>query len=631
MTSEPIQSDPDDPLDPDELRRSWRIITYAGFLGSVYYILCITGAPRIKFLTDLNATATDFGVIAGLASFAIVFQIVGSLLGSRIKQRKALWIGLALTHRLVYFGVLVAPFLFAHERWRIVWIILVLLIHDSLAQTSVPIWLGWMSDLLPKDTFTRHWAVRQRFITAANIGVMVILAFTFNYFEANDRVIQGFVLLASVGIVMGVIDILMFIAIPDPVTALPERLRLKRVLTQPLRDASFRPFLLFMGLFHFGVFTAAPFFGLYMLEHLEMKVLSVQLLGVAAATGIVLSSRFWGLLCDTYGYRPMLQLLAVGKVTTPIAYILAPSVPAIAIPWLAIAMFFDGILNGGFQLAIQGILLKSTPRPNRTMYIAAANFLSVGIMATIAPVVAGRFIDFIGVRFSWSIGIYVFTGYQIAFAMSALLRLLAVGSTVWIQEPGSVPLRQVLPQIRRFSAIKVMRLVYRLNESADVAARLDAARRLGVLGHPMAIGELARALHDPDETVQSAAAESLSNIGVAEACEPLAQALFNPKTRKKSPVARALGILGGDQSLKALLYHLRHQDPESLDATITSLEKIGDDVAVLPLICLYHETEDPELRRHIAQALRTLTATETVEEVFHLLHERRPPDHIPLK
>src|SRR5690606_33655059 len=152
-------------------------------LGAIYYILCVNGAPRIRFLTELNATALDFGLIAGLGAFAMSFQIVGSLLSNRLARRKYVWITVAICHRLAFVGVLLAPTLFEGERPRIWWIITAIFVHDAFAQTSVPLWLSWMADLVPRATMTRHWASRQLFITASTMIAMAIIAVTFHYFE----------------------------------------------------------------------------------------------------------------------------------------------------------------------------------------------------------------------------------------------------------------------------------------------------------------------------------------------------------------------------------------------------------------------------------------------------------------
>ena len=609
-----------------EMRHAWRLVTWSGLFGTIYYIICVNGAPRIRFLTELNATAFDFGLIAGLGAFAMTFQILGSVLSNRLAVRKYVWIAIAVTHRLVFIGVLMAPSLIDGERPRIWWIIAAIFVHDAFAQTSVPIWLSWMADLVPKATMTRHWASRQVFITTATMIAMIVIAFTFHYFETTQRVLTGFIILASAGLLLGLVDLSMYHWIPEPPNDRAPSVSLREAVLQPLKDRAFRPFLYFLSYWQFAMATSTPFFGLYMIDFLGLSVLVVQLLGIASAAGVVVSSRFWGLLCDTYGYRPALQLLTIGKLLTPLMFLLTPQASTMAIPYLCVIMFIDGVSISGMQLANQGVLLKGTPRRNRTMYIAAANVLSMGLMAGLAPVLAGQAIDSLNARVNWVWGPYAFTGYHIVFGASTVLCGLAFAMACWIRDPGSVPLPLMLSQLRSGRPLKTSQLVYRLHESPHEHARLMAARQLGELRNPMAINELIHALRDTSRPVRESAADSLGRIGVAEAAEPLAVALFDPNSGIQARAARALGYIGGAGSLKALLANLRAQDATTLNETIDALVRIRSDVAVLPLIGLFHTVRDEEVRGGIVRALGELSQTPSYDEVLHLLHGRRPAD-----
>jgi len=612
------------PLSSEEMRRSWRLVTWAGLLGSVYYLFCIGGAPRIKYLTELGATAFHFGLIAGLGAFAIVFQIASSILANRVPRRKPAWMLVAIAHRVLFLPVLLAPLLFESTGARIAWIIVFFLLHDMLAQMSGPIWLAWMADLVPRDSMTRYWAARQRFILGANLVAIILLAFGFDYFEKSGKVILGFTLVAVVGVMLGVTDILLFTGVPEPPNERPASKDWFEHLVQPLRDRAFRPYLKFIGYYHFAVFLAWPFFGLFQIESLQLSVRTVQLLGTAGAIGVVVSSRFWGLLCDAYGYRPALQMIASAKAVTPVLFMLTPKYPAVGIPILAVLIFFDGVLNSGFGLAMQGVLMRSTPRKNRAMYIAATNFFAVGIMAGIAPILSGRLIDFVNRHFTLSVGVYQFNGYLLVFALSAVFLVLG-GFTLAskIQEVGKVPLGVIVRQCRSLDTFRVTRLVYRLQEASDDSDRTVAARRLGEKRNPLAIGQLIDSLQDASQSVRKAAADALGKIGVAEAAEPLARTLFDSRSGIQSRAARALGRIGGADSLKALLANLKNQDEKTLIETIDGLARIGDHAAIVPLICLFHEVESEPVRQRIVKALGRLGETPMVE-VLAILLGRRP-------
>ncbi len=623
--------DPTKQLTKGELHRAWRLVTWAGVLGSTYYTICVNGIPRVKFLTELDATAADFGLISGLASFAIVFQIAGGVIGNRIRHRKSLWMAMVIAHRLLFLGVLVVPMVVMDPSFRMFWIILVLFFHDMLAQTSGPMFMSWMADLLPRESLNRHWATRQRFITIANMFVMAAIGFGFNYFETRGLILEGFSIIAGVGVVLGVTDILLFTGVPEPDHARVENIRLRDVLLQPLRDKAFRPFLFYRAYWTLAVSVAAPFFGLYMIDELGLRVLTVQLMGIASALGVTLTSRFWGLVCDTYGFRPSLQFLTLGKIVPPLAFFVVPHEPWIAVPFLTLFMFYDGALNAGMMLATQGVLLKSTPRHNRGMYIAASSFLSVGIMATLGAIFSGHLVDFLAPRMHYSRGIFTLTGFHAAFALSAFIRFGAFYMVSRMEEPGGLSMGEVIRQLWTRGTLRTVRLVYRLSESRTPAQRMAAAEQLAAIRHPLAMGELISALRDEEKDVRKAAANALGEIGVSEAVEPLSRALFDPASGIQRRAARALGRIGGMDSLKALLENLRHRDSKALGETIDALARLNHDAAYLPLIGLFHDVEDEKLRLHIAAALGRMSQTEELSEVLDLLNARRPPGPSPIR
>ncbi len=610
-------------ISPAQMKRAWFFVTWAGFLGGSYFLINIQGAPRIKFLTELGATAFDFGLIQLLVSIALVFQILGSLLGNRVRHRKAVWMTIAIIHRLSFVAVALAPMFIAEPRWRMAWILFVLFFHDALAQTATPIWFSWMADLVPKESINRYWATRQRTINAATIIVMVAIAVGFSYFEIAGRVKLGFALLSLIGVGLGVMDILMFLWVPDIPHERVENTGWFETVLQPIKDAKFRPFLAFMGYWHFAVFAAQPFFGLYMIDRLGLTVMAVQLLATAGALGATLTSGYWGLVCDRYGYRPTLQFLSQAKALTPLAFLFMPvASPTVSTVLLSIVLFLDGVWNAGMALGLQGVLLRDTPRRNRTMYMAAANFIAIGIMASLSPLVAGYFI-------SWLKSDLVLSGltinsYQIVFFGSVALHALAFPLAARIYEPGAAPLLTMARQAFSREAFRVPRLLSKFHESSQSSQRIGAIEGLGVLRSPMAIGDLIGALRDPDHGVREAAAEALGKIGASEAAEALGNALFDPSSGVQSPAARALGRIGGADSLKPLLKGLSNQGPVVLGEVIDALVRIGDDVAVLPLVCLFNEVQDESTRVRIAWALAQLNQLETADEVMPLLIARTP-------
>jgi MFS family permease len=598
MSKAPVQF----PLSRLELRRSWNIVTFAGMLGITYYSFCILEVPRVRFLTELGATPFDFGVIAALASFAIVFQLVSGVWSSRMGSRKIPWMIMTIAHRVIFLGVIAAPILFMGDRARIWWIIGILFMHDTLIHLGGPMWMSWMGDLVPEKTMNRLWGGRQRLVTAVNIVSALIAAAVIGRFEGRGQVIAGYSLLAIAGVIVGVIDILLFWLIPEPPQEKTEPQPLLRTMLEPLKDKQYRPFIWFMLYWYFVMMLAAPFFTLYLIKSLGLPSFYVQCITVFNLVGVVATSNFWGRVCDSYGNRPVLQVALILKPLTILPFILVPATPSIAIPIFAVTQLFDGALNAALALSIQGIMFHASPKKNRAMYIAAINFLAVGVAGGFAPLISGWIIQKY-TDFSLPFLFRELNIYNMVFLVSVGLRVVALYFAARVPSRRMTPVRVMVKQVFDLRIFRLLRLINQLESSKSKAARIRAARILARLHSPLALGALIETLEDPSRSVRRAAISGLGKIGNDEAAQYLALAIQDRNPRLQSPAVRALAKIGSLRSMQTLLDNLQALDKTALLWTIGHLAQTGDKAAILPLIRLRDRVEDAEVKKCILDAL----------------------------
>ncbi len=589
-------------LEPEEFKRHWNTITIAGALGSVWVTFCLMGMARERFLKYLGATPADLGILVSLLSFAQVAQLFGGLVCRRIRRRKFIWMGVIIFHRLLFFGFLAAPFLFETTGSRVFWAFAVLFVHDLLMQFGGPIWVSWMADLVPHGSFNRDWGSRQRITTYMRIVGQLAIVFLFGWFEQKGKIVEGYWILGSAGVILGVIDIVLFHSVPEPKNDVEGRETPWRVIIEPLANREFRPYIIFRFVFQIGVALFAPFMGYFMLNVLLLPAWAGEALAIVSTLSMAASSRIWGTLCDTYGKRPVLQLVILGKCVIPLCFSLAPQAPEVMIPVLLLGFAFDGVMNGALLLVMMSYTMQNVPRRNRAMYTAATNLFSAGIVMMIVPVFAGFMIDGIGER-AWEIGPWVFGGYQISFMIGILLRLSSVPLTWRLREPGALPVREMLSDLTETNVFSLLRDTRRLASSRRASKRAHAARRLGRLRSPLAIGELLRALDDPEAGVRRAAARALGRIGSSDATEKLAELLTNRESQAQGPAARALGRIGDEPSVNALLNNLGQADRKTMLDSLEALRRIKSPAAILPLICLYDDVDDIDIKDRIASVL----------------------------
>lgn len=219
-------------------------------------------------------------------------------------------------------------------------------------------------------------------------------------------------------------------------------LRLREVFLGPFRESRFRSFIGFTCYWHFAAMVGAPFISVYLLDVVGMDLFQVLALWAWSWVGGATCSRLLGRLAEECGNRPVLVLCTICKPLNMAALLLAPPEPVAAFWILTPVFMFDAALNAGFAIATNGFLLKYSPTENRTMYIAAGTAVA-GLVGGITSVAAGGSLMAMG---SWSVSALggVWVGYHVLFAISFVLRVLAVRNARRIHEPGSRSASEVL-------------------------------------------------------------------------------------------------------------------------------------------------------------------------------------------
>lgn len=148
--------------------------------------------------------------------------------------------------------------------------------------------------------------------------------------------------------------------------------------------------------------------------------------------------------------------------------------------------------------------------------------------------------------------------------------------------------------------------------------RSIGALALGELGNLQAIPELQKALSDPDPGVRQSIAEALGQIG-HESVVPILIDVLNDNSeevRVRKEAASSLGMLEDDRAVIPLIGLLNNsQDPDLVEAVVWALESIGDDRSVEPLGHLLQSTTNFSVARAARSALECIGG-ERAEEIL---------------
>ena len=421
-----------------------RAIIAGGAMGMAFTQLT-TSPATVQFARDLGGSEFHVGILGALPVALISMQLVAALMVPARMARKPVWFWVTIVQRVVFLPAALGPWLWPEMGdafW--IWTLLALsALNQGLAHFGTPLWLSWMGDYLPHCGLSCFWGRRQ--FAQQWAAALALLANTCIFFHSGADVRGAFAIIISIGCVLGVMDILLFIRIPEPPAAKTEPLGWQEVLAAPFRQADFRSFITFCCCWHVAAMVGAPFISMYLLKHVGMDMFHVLLLwSVSWVGGAVFSSRL-GEWTERFGQRPMLVICVAFKSLNMIALVLCPADPQRAF-WMLLPVFMiDAILNAGVTIATNSFLLKHSPAQNRTMFIAAGTAFA-GMAGGLTSIAAGTLLSLSnGWRWSWH-GIEL-VNFEVLFAVSVVLRLSVIALAIRIREPESHGVRGAVREL----------------------------------------------------------------------------------------------------------------------------------------------------------------------------------------
>jgi MFS family permease len=456
-----------------------RAIIIGGCLGMAWTQLTMSPAT-VDYARALGADGFHYGLLGALPVVTLLAQFIAALVVNHLHYRRPLWFWLSILHRLLLVPAALGPWLFP-ETSSLVWLwvlIAATALNHTLLQFCSPLWLSWMSDILPHEGLSRYWGVRhlwQQWVAAA-----ALVGTAFVFLKSGLTIIPAFAVLMVVAAVLGVADLFFFWGVEEPPVQRHPQPKLLTVLAGPFLDKKFRTFITFNCFWHFAAMFGAPFISVFLLEYVGMSLFNVLILWAISWVGGAVLSGWLGTVTEKFGNRPTLILCTVCKSTLMVALILTPPSPTAAFWILAPIFMLDALLNAGFAIATNGYLLKQSPRTNRTMFIAAGMAVA-GLVGGVSAVLAGLMLKYVGNLVVPFAGLAL-GGYQLVFAVSLALRLASIEFARRIAEPESHSTRQVLTLLVGATPLRIMRFpvgLYRDDSSPSlpkIAPQISSAQ-----------------------------------------------------------------------------------------------------------------------------------------------------------
>ncbi len=582
------------------------------------YAAITAGAITTGLALHLGADDAMIGILSAAPLAAQILQMLSPLFSERRRRRKPWCLTAYAAGASMWALVAVLPFVVAGR--SAVWMLAVLVFAAGAAVAlAAPAGLSWFTDLVPSDYRGRFMA-RQNSLGAA-IGLLSGLAagrFLDRFPVAQKS--QAFCLLYFVAVLFGWLAMGAWSLTPEPARQAPKQAFSLRLYGLPFRDRNFRNLTLFVSARMVTVYLASPFFAVYMLQHVHLTYSQLAVYSSTVTIFMLLSNPLWGYLADKFGYKPVLRLSSFGIALNPLPWFCTtPHNYWWLVPF---AQAIGGVSAAGLLLAQSNLMLKIAPEQNRTVYIgtymgvtnlsAALGSMLGGLLATAIARLGD--LDLFG----WPV-----CNLQVVFLVSSLTRLLGLSILQRVREDQEVAARTLLRHVRSGNPLLTLWSLFRLQRSADPAAKLRATRGLANSGSALAVDELAKALGDSDREVRREAARGLGEIGDERATWPLIDAVLEPTGDIVEEAVEALGKIASERSLPALIELLADERPTVRKTVALALSRTGSQEAADALAAALEVEREPTVFLAMTEALSRIGAKPALHRLRQLLRRTR--------
>lgn len=367
-----------------ELRRTIRISIIEGMFSQAHGSIVAPGSIFLtKYAVMLGAQPLHFGILAAIGQLSQIVQPYGTVLTRRVTSRKKIILPLLNISRTapLLFGLL--PFFLAPTPalWGFLGLFLLCSILNALAGN---LWIAWISDMIPMRIRGRFFSARSRYLMVAGLITGYLMGGVIDLVDANaesliskvlhswDAVphLEGldlpwvFVGMFGIAVALGAGSTTILARQPENPKQI-EQQTFRELLGESLRDGNFRTLLVYGVWWMLAVGIAAPFWGPFMLQKLQMSMLEIQLYGTISTLSALASLKAWGKLIDRAGNKTAMKFSLLLGGLNPMLWMFATPERT----WIVYAeSITSGIMWAGAGIVGTNFVLAIAPKGRSQIY-----------------------------------------------------------------------------------------------------------------------------------------------------------------------------------------------------------------------------------------------------------------------
>lgn len=390
----------------------------------------VTSGAFLSGLAYLSGAGTALtGIIAALPTLMNTVQIFSSVVYENCSGSKRITVRFALLQRLCLLMLLFVPTLMLPSK---IAVILIALLYSGAHFFGAFINTGannWLMSLVNKDHLGRYLGLKDSMTLVAATGGSLLLSKMLDAYRSAGLEVTGFRTIGILCIGFCIIDITCLSLIREPVNETqPEPLHIRQAIQMPLMDREYRRILIFFLLWGIGSNLAAPFFSIYMLEHLGLSYFYITVMNMVASVARIVAANLWGKAADTHSWRAVTfgSVFMLGAGYVGWGFLTKENAGF----WLPVIQAACGAAWGGINIATFRMQFSFAPSGHRVSYVSFCSTM-VGFVGFLSAMAGSALV-------AWTDGMKVLntpvSNMQLVFVLSALITMVCAIYSCKIKE-----------------------------------------------------------------------------------------------------------------------------------------------------------------------------------------------------
>jgi MFS family permease len=346
----------------------------------------------IPFSLVLGAKNIEVGLLNALPQFfGSIFHLKTADIVEYVKSRLKIITIFVFLHSVSY--LLILSIFLVPKHYRVLSFIFLTTVSSIFSSIVGTVWLSLMSDTVEKERYGEYFAWRGKVLGIINLVASFIAGIFLGIIKNK---FLGFITLFFLAGISRLISGYFISKMEDvPIKFLPEKKFTYWQFIKRVKESNFVKYVLFVSIFNFSVYVAAPFFNVYMLRELKMSYYEYTFVTLSSAISGLFFLPFWGRVADRIGNVKIIKITSVLICFVPILWIFSKN-----LFYLILINAFSGYIWAGFNLATVNFIFDVASQEVRTRCVGYFNFtngificlgtLASGYLATHLPILFGN-------------------------------------------------------------------------------------------------------------------------------------------------------------------------------------------------------------------------------------------------